>query len=98
MKEIIEGEGDFMSNFEKAIAKIIRENEAAEAKGISIGEARGEARGRAEGISIGEAKGRTKVIFQAVKKMLNRNVQDEDIMEYMDITKEELEKIKLQMA
>ena len=86
MKEIIEGEGDFMSNFEKAIAKIIRENETAEAEG------------RAEGISIGRAEERTKVIFQAVKKMLNKNVQDEDIMEYMDITKEELDKLKLQMV
>ncbi len=74
MKKIIEGEGDFMSNFEKAIAKIIRENEEA------------------------EAKGRADTIFQAVKKMLNKNMKDEDIMDCMDITKEELEKLKLQMT
>lgn len=74
MKKIIEGEGDFMSNFEKAIAKIIRENEEA------------------------EAKGRADTIFQAVKKMLNKNMKDEDIMYCMDITKEELEKLKLQMV
>ena len=86
MKEIIEREGDFMSNFEKAIAKIIKENEAAEAKG------------RAAGISIGEAKGRANTIFQVVKNMLNRHMKDEDIIECTNITKEELEKLKLQMA
>ena len=27
MQEILEGEGDFMSNFEKALAKTIKENQ-----------------------------------------------------------------------
>ena len=30
--------------------------------------------------------------------MLNKNIKDEDIMDYMDITKEELEKLKLKMV
>ncbi len=42
--------------------------------------------------------GKKDTIFKAVKKMLNRNVKDEDIMDYMDITKEELEKLKLKMV
>ena len=75
-----------LSNFEKAIAKIIRENEAAEAKGM------------AEGISIGEARGRANTIFQVVKNMLNRHMKDKEIMECTNITKEELEELKLQMA
>ena len=42
--------------------------------------------------------GKKDTIFKAVKKMLNKNVKDEDIMDYMDITKEELEKLKLKMV
>ena len=53
---------------------------------------------RAEGRAEGKAEGRTDTVFQAVRKMLNKNMKDEDIMEYMDITKEELEELKLQMA
>ncbi len=30
--------------------------------------------------------------------MSNKNMKDEDIMDYMDIAKEEMEKMKLQMA
>ena len=41
---------------------------------------------------------RKDTIFKAVKKMLNKNIKDEDIMDYMDITKEELEKLKLKMV
>ncbi len=102
MKEIIERKGDFMSNFEKAIIKIVKENKAAKEagkrEGINIGRAEGMDIGRAEGMSIGKSEGKKDTICKIVRKMLNNKMKDEEIMEYVDITKEELEKLKLQTA
>ena len=102
MKEIIERKGDFMSNFEKAIIKIVKENKAAKEagkrEGINIGRAEGMDIGRAEGMSIGKSEGKKDTICKIVRKMLNNKMKDEEIMEYVDITKEELEKLKLQIV
>ena len=46
----------------------------------------------------GRKDGRREIIFQVVKQMLKNGVNDEDIMYYMDITKEELEKLKLKIV
>ncbi len=46
----------------------------------------------------GRKEGRREIIFQVVKQMLKNGVNDEDIMYYMDITKEELEKLKLKIV
>ncbi len=91
-----------MSNFEKAIIKIVKENKAAKEagkrEGINIGRAEGMDIGRAEGMSIGKSEGKKDTICKIVRKMLNNKMKDEEIMEYVDITKEELEKLKLQIV
>ena len=99
-----------MSNFEKAIIKIVKENKAAKeagkreginigrAEGMDIGRAEGMDIGRAEGMSIGKSEGKKDTICKIVRKMLNNKMKDEEIMEYVDITKEELEKLKLQIV
>ena len=46
----------------------------------------------------GRKEERREIIFQVVKQMLKNGVNDEDIMYYMDITKEELEKLKLKIV
>ena len=46
----------------------------------------------------GRKEGRREIIFQVVKQMLKNGVNDEYIMDYMDITKEELEKLKLKIV
>ena len=86
MKEIIGEGGDIMPNFEKALKRIIKENFEAREKA------------RAEGRAEGRTEGRENTILQIVRKMLKINMKDEEIINIMDITKEELEKLKLQLA
>ena len=53
------------------------------------------ANAKAEGIDIGKED----IIFKAVKKMVKNKVKkDTDIMKYMHISKEELEKLKMQIV
>ena len=82
MIEIMSEGGNSMSNFEKAIAKIIKENNEAREEGINIG--------KEEGINIG--------ILQVVKEMIRNKMKDEDIIKCTHISERELEKLKLQMA
>ena len=42
--------------------------------------------------------GRVQTIIEVAKEMLKDNVKDEDIIKYSHITKEELNKLKLQMG
>ena len=82
MVEIMNGGGNTMTNFQKAIAKIIKENNEA----------------RAEGKAEGRAEGRTEGILQVVREMLKNKMTDEEIIKYTHISEKELEEQKLQMA
>jgi hypothetical protein len=55
------------------------------------GEARGEAKGRVEG----EAKGKNEERIAIAKKMLVKGRDIEEIIEFTDLTKEEISKLKL---
>ena len=50
-----------------------------------------------KGVKQGDKQGIKKGIKKVVKEMLKDNVKDEDIIKYSHITKEELNKLKLQM-
>ena len=82
MIEIMSEGGNCMSNFERAIAKIIKENNEA----------------RAEGRAEGRTEGRTEGILQVVREMLKNKMTDEDIIKCTHISEKELEELKLQMA
>ena len=72
-----------MSNFEKALAKIIKEDGRKERNyGMNIG--------KKEGISIGKR--------ETAIEMLKINMREEDIIKVTHISKEELNKLKLQIA
>ena len=71
-----------MTNFQKAIAKIIKENNEA----------------RAEGRAEGKAEGKAEGVLQVVREMLKNKMVDEEIIKYTHISKEELEELKLEMA
>ena len=76
-----------MSNFEKALARIIKEDGKKERNyGISIGKNIG----KEEGISIGKR--------ETAIEMLKINMKEEDIIRVTHISKEELKKLKLQIA
>ena len=83
MIKIIKRKGDFMSNFEKALARIIKEDGKKERNyGISIG--------KKEGINIGKR--------ETAIEMLKINMKEEDIIRVTHISKEELKKLKLQIV
>ena len=63
-----------------------------EAEGRKIGEAKGRKIGEAKGIKIGEANG----IIQVAKEMVKNKMKDSDILKVTHISKEELEKLKVQ--
>lgn len=91
MIKIIKRKGDFMSNFEKALAKIIKEDGRKERNyGMNIGKKEGISIGKREGISIGKR--------ETAIEMLKINMREEDIIKVTHISKEELNKLKLQIA
>ena len=74
-----------MTNFERFLRKVIRENaEKARAEGIEIG--------RKQEIEIGKRQG----ILQVAKEMLKYKVPDEDIIKVTCLSKEELQDLKKQ--
>ena len=80
-----------MSNFEKALAKIIKEDGRKERNyGMNIGKKEGISIGKKEGISIGKR--------ETAIEMLKINMSEEDIIKVTHISKEELNKLKLQIA
>ena len=84
-----------MSNFEKALAKIIKEDGRKERNyGMNIGKKEGISIGKKEGISIGKSIGRRETAIE----MLKINMKEEDIIKVTHISKEELNKLKLQIA
>ena len=82
MRKIMEG-SDFMTNFEKALARIMEENERKV-------RAEGKAEGKTEGISQNKV--------EIAMEMARDKIKDEKIMKYTHISKKELEQLKLQMA
>ena len=87
MKEIISKGSDFMTNFAKTFIRIYKEERV-----------KGREEGRAEGKIEGKVEGKVEGIFQVAKEMIKNKVQDEDIMKYTHISKEELEELKLQIV
>lgn len=90
MIEIMNKGGNYMSNFERAVTKALREIDEARA------EAKAEA--RVEGRAEGRAEGKTEGIIQVVKEMLKNKEDDKKIIQYTHISEKELEELKLQMA
>ena len=82
MRKIMEG-SDFMTNFEKALARIMEENERKV-------RAEGKAEGKTEGISQNKV--------EIAMEMAKIKIKDEDIIKCTHISKKELEQLKLQMA
>ena len=67
---------------------------SAEARGIEIGETRGEARGEARGIEIGKTAGEKLATYKIVKKLLQRGTAIAVIKDSTDLTIAEIETIK----
>ena len=83
MISILRKEGDYMSNFEEAFKKIVDEEaEKRMKKGIE--------RGVKQGVKQG--------IIQVAKQMIKNKISDEIIMESTNLSKKEIEELKLQMA
>ena len=53
-----------------------------------------EARGKKEGVAEGEARGEEKKAIAMAKKMLLKNKSIDEIVEFTDLTKEQIEKLK----
>ena len=96
-QEKIEG-GDSMTNFEKLYIELLDDKYA---KGMEEGENRGRKEGEAEGRRIGEERGRkigmSQGIIQVAKEMIKNKMKDSDIIKVTHISKEELEKLKVQV-
>lgn len=82
MRKIMEG-SDFMTNFEKALARIMEENERKV-------RAEGKAEGKTEGISQNKV--------EIAMEMAKIKIKDEYIIKCTHISKKELARLKLQMT
>ena len=82
-KNKLRKEGTNMENFEKAFLEILNEEFN---------------KGMTKGIDQGINQGISKGVSQVVMKMLKNKMKDEDIIKNTDISKQELEKLKLQVS
>lgn len=90
MLSILSKEGDYMSNFEEAFKKIVDEEaEKRMRKGIEQGVKQGVKQGIEQGLKQG--------IIQVAKQMIKNNFTVEQIEITTNLTKKEIEELKLQM-
>ncbi len=91
MISILKKEGDYMSNFEEAFKKIIDEEaEKRMRQGIKQGVKQGVKQGIEQGLKQG--------IIQVAKQMIKNNVSDEIITKSTNLSKKEIEELKLQVV
>ena len=93
--EYLSGDKDFQEIVEKrALALMDQEVQTRLAKeeGSEEGREEGRREGKTEGISIGEKNKKIEI----AKKMKARNIPIEEIMELTELSKEEIEKIKIE--
>lgn len=93
-QEKIEG-GDIMTNFEKLYIELLDDKYE---KGMKAGEANGMANGIKIGEKEGRKIGRSQGIIQVAKEMVKNKMKDSDILKVTHISKEDLEKLKMQMV
>ena len=74
-----------MTNFERLYIELLDDKYD---KGMKAGESQGR--------KIGEARGKRIGIIQVAKEMVKNKMKDSDILKMTHISKEELEKIKMQ--
>ncbi len=96
-KIIMEGEEKTMENFENTFIKFLKDNyKKGKEDGVNEGISQGVKQGIKQGISQGINQGIVQKTIEIAKNLLNKNMKDEDIIEVTKISKEELEKLKLQ--
>ena len=76
-----------MTNFERLYIELLDDKYD---KGMKAGESQGR--------KIGEARGKRIGIIQVAKEMVKNKMKDSDIIKMTHISKEELEKLKTQLA